>query len=74
MKTWKGEMIKTWLNVCRYLYSIKRLRCKHKDWELSANTVAFVSCRSRLTIMLAGASIGRREGGWGGREILLSPV
>jgi hypothetical protein len=28
--------------------------------EFSANTVAFISCRSRLTKVLAGAARGRR--------------
>ena len=33
--------------------------------DLSANTVAFISCRSRLTIMLAGVARGySREEKW----------
>ena len=53
-KTWKGEMIKSSLeteeecntyltHVCRYSFSIERSRWKHKDQELSANTVTFIS-------------------------------
>ena len=30
------------------------------DWELSANTEAFISCRSRLNIMLADAVRGKK--------------
>jgi len=52
--------------VCRYLCSVERSRWKHKDQELSANTVVFVSCRNRLTIVLAGAIRGRPS--WIGGE------
>ena len=33
----------------------------HYKIELSANTVAFISCRHRLTKVLAGAARGKRE-------------
>ena len=51
-------------HVCRQPWSVERSERTQRKQELSANTVAFTSCRSRLTIMLACA--GRGEKGSGG--------
>ena len=48
--------------------------CKHKDQELSANTVAFISCRGILTIVLAGAIRGEKVCGGGGGRVRLIDV
>ena len=63
-KTWKGEILKKWLNrqersntylthVCRMWQSIEKLVKIEKEGqrekkELSASTVAFISCTDRL--------------------------
>ena len=39
---------------------------EHRKWEVSAHTVAFISCRGRVTIILAGVT--RAERGSGGGE------
>ena len=64
-KTWlKGKSDTYLTQVCKLLQSIENLERIHKKPELSANIVAFISCRSRLTLMLAGApggAVERRE-------------
>jgi hypothetical protein len=34
-----------------------------ENWELTDNAVAFIGCRSRLIIMLAGAARGEKGNG-----------
>ena len=42
--------------------------------ELSANTVALISCRRRLTKVLAGAARGEKGSKSGGDQVRLSDV
>ena len=59
----------TYLNhVCRLPLSIVSLERIDKKPKLSANTATFISCRSRLNIMLAGAAVGSEEKGRGGEK------
>ena len=48
-------------HVCRYLYSIERSRWKHKDQELSANTLTFISCRSKFNSCNFGSKISLKS-------------
>ena len=48
-------------HACRHPCSRDSLEKKMKNEELSANTVAFISYRRRLTKVLAGAARGKRE-------------
>ena len=50
---WAEECDTYLTHVHRYLHSVKRLWRKHKDWELSANTVAFISCRHTSQVGVA---------------------
>ena len=50
-------------HVCRLLQSVESPERADRKQKLSANTVALISCRSRLTIMLA--DVARGEGKWG---------
>ena len=45
---------------CHRAYNVQREQIKKQ--ELLPNTMAFISCRSRLTIMLADAARRRRKG------------
>ena len=45
-----------------------------KFLELSANIVAFISCRGRLTTVLAGATRGEMGSKSGGGRVRLSDV
>ena len=47
---------------------------KMKYKELSVNTVAFISCRGRLTKVLAGAVRGEKGNKSGGGQVRLSNV
>ena len=52
-----GERIDAYLtHVCRLPQNVESLERTDKNPELSANTVAFISCRSRLAIVRAGAA------------------
>ena len=68
-KTWKDEKTKNKLkreersdiyqfNVCKVLRRIENLERMNKILKHSTNTVVFIGCRSRLTIVLAGAARG----------------
>ena len=60
----RGERSNTYLtHVCKLPWSVQSLERIDKKLELSVNTVAFICCRSRLTITLAGAARGKW--GWG---------
>ena len=51
----RGEESETYPTlVCRQLRSIERSEPKHENQELSANTVVFIICTTRLTTKLAG--------------------
>ena len=51
----RGEGSDTYLtHVCRMLQSVDGLERMDKKLELSVNSVDFISCRSRLTVLLAG--------------------
>ena len=53
----------------------KRVKLKLKKYqELSANTVAFISCKNRLTKVLAGAARGKMGSKVGGGQVGLSDV
>jgi len=49
------------IHICRLPQSVKSLERPYEKLELSDNTVAFISCRSRLAIMLADVARGQ----WG---------
>ena len=62
----RGERTDTYLMlVCRLLQSIERLERIYKKTRAFSQHVAFISCRSRLTIMLAGTARGSGEKGRG---------
>ena len=48
-------------HVCRHHWSRQIMMKVDKFLELSASTVAFVSCIGRLTKVLAGASMREKE-------------
>ena len=59
-------------NVCRHRWS-RENPVKRSNIELSANTVAFISCRCRLIKVLAGVPRGQNGSkGGGGRVRLVS--
>ena len=73
----KGEKVWHLPDTYLQLQIIDKWKRTHRKWELSANTVAFISCRSRLTIMLAGATRWRGEVGeaeWGYHMLILGDV
>ena len=70
-----GQECNTYLtHVYRQPQNTERPELKHKDQELSANIVSFISCRSRLTIMLTGAASGEKGRGGGGGQVRLPDV
>jgi hypothetical protein len=50
---------------------VQRTKPGEKIKELSANTVAFISCKSRLIKLLAAAAKGEKESKGGGGRVRL---
>ena len=66
----RREVCNTYLtHVCRQPGSIERSERRHRKQEHSVNTLSFISFRSRLTIMLAGAA--REKAKWGYQMLIL---
>ena len=49
------------IHACRQPQIVERSEWEHTKQELLANTVAFISCRRRLTKVLAGATRGGKR-------------
>jgi hypothetical protein len=62
------------IHACRQPQIVERSEWEHTKQELLANTVAFISCRSRLTIILVGAAKGEKGNGGGGGQVKLPDV
>ena len=55
-------------HICRLPRSIESLERIDKEQDISAKTVAFISYRSRLNIIVAAAARGEKGNGGGGRQ------